>query len=409
MAMLQNGNMPVENRVARSTDKFRRIIAELFRKAGWRVRPHPAYEDMRADLVVDWGKNRYVIEVKETSEGRRDRLVPLLSQAILQAQAFAHRFPEPAVPLAIVAAKQIPASVAEHLKHFAQRYAPDVGIGIIDLEGLRAFVGPGLEGLDAKPSRSAVREIAPPYHLPDLFSDLNQWMLKILLGQCLPDRMISVPRLQIRNASQLAAAADVSLMSASRLVNQLANRGFLEKSDEQLQITRIEELLDLWISDNRKAAKEIPARWIIKQGQDQLLSALREYASPSPSTRRRSHSGVILKDLPRCCIGLFAAADALGLGFVKGVLPHIYLERLTLDSLNRLGLIIDHSSRPADVYIRIPVNREAIFRADVTYDGIPVSDVLQVWLDVSKHATRGREQAREIQRRVLKPLFGRRR
>jgi hypothetical protein len=116
-----------------------------------------------------------------------------------------------------------------------------------------------------------------------------------------------------------------------------------------------------------------------------------------------------MKVLPRCCLGLFAAADALGFGFVHGVPPHIYLERLTLDSLNRLGLVVDHSNRPADVYIRIPDNREAIFRASVMREGIRTSDVLQVWLDVSTHPARGREQAGEIWRHVLKPLFGKRR
>jgi hypothetical protein len=85
------------------------------------------------------------------------------------------------------------------------------------------------------------------------------------------------------------------------------------------------------------------------------------------------------------------------------------VERLTLDSLNRLGLMVDHSDRAADVYIRIPANREAIFRASVMRDGIPVTDVLQVWLDVSTHPARGREQAREIWRRVLKPVFGKQR
>jgi hypothetical protein len=80
-----------------------------------------------------------------------------------------------------------------------------------------------------------------------------------------------------------------------------------------------------------------------------------------------------------------------------------------LDSLDRLGLAIGHSNRPADVYIRIPVNREAIFRASVKREGIPTSDALQVWLDVSTNPTRGREQAREIQRRVLNPLFGKER
>jgi hypothetical protein len=183
-------------------------------------------------------------------------------------------------------------------------------------------------------------------------------------------------------------------MSASRLVNQLASRGFLDEREEQLQIVRVEELLDLWISSNREAAKEVPARWIIKSTEDQLHAALRQYTSEQ------------IHNQPRCCLGLFAAADALGFGFVRGAPPHIYLERLTLDSLNRLGLAIDHSDRPADLIIRVPVNRQAVFRASVVREGVRVSDVLQVWLDVSTHPGRGREQAREIQGRVLKPLFG---
>jgi hypothetical protein len=113
--------------------------------------------------------------------------------------------------------------------------------------------------------------------------------------------------------------------------------------------------------------------------------------------------------VPRCCAGLFSAADALGFGFVHGVQPHIYLERLTLDSINRLGLILEQSNRPADVYVRIPVNRETIFRACVMHEGVLVTDILQVWLDVSTHPARGREQAGEIQRNVLKRLIGRQR
>jgi DNA-binding MarR family transcriptional regulator len=237
---------------------------------------------------------------------------------------------------------------------------------------------------------------------PDLFSDLNQWMLKVLIGQRLPETLIAVPRDPIRNASQLANIADVSIMSASRFVTQLSERNFLHRRDDLLQIARVEELLDLWISANREAADEIPARWIIKKGADQLKSTLRDYAAPHPN---RS----VIKRVPRCCLALFAAADALGYGFVHGAPAHVYLESLTLDALGRLGLAVDHSGRPPDVYIRKPANREAVFRAQVTRDGIPISDILQVWLDASTHPARGKEQAREIQRRVLKQFLGRQR
>jgi hypothetical protein len=103
-----------------------------------------------------------------------------------------------------------------------------------------------------------VRRIASRAHSPDPFSDLNQWMLKVLLCQSLPSTLISIPRKSIRNASQLAAA-DVSIMSACRLVNQLTDRGFLDREQEHLQVVHAEELLDRWTSSNRESAKEVPA------------------------------------------------------------------------------------------------------------------------------------------------------
>jgi hypothetical protein len=194
-------------------------------------------------------------------------------------------------------------------------------------------------------------------------------------------------------------------MSAFRFVSQLARQGFLDDDAEQLRIVRVEELMEQWVSANRQAWREIPARWIVKRGPHQLHAALQEYASPRAPGRAASRDRVV-KIPPRCCAGLFAAADFLGFGFVRGVAPHIYLERLTIDSLSRLGLLVDHSDRPADLNIRIPADSEAIFRASVLRQGVPVSDVLQVWLDASTYPARGREQANEIRRRVLAPLFG---
>jgi hypothetical protein len=45
-----------------------------------------------------------------------------------------------------------------------------------------------------------------------------------------------------------------------------------------------------------------------------------------------------------------------------------------------------------------------VFRATVVRNALPVCDVLQVWLDVADHPSRGASQAKEIWRRVLVPL-----
>ena len=407
MAMGENGIMPIVDRASRVGAEFENIVAEVFRKAGWRVRRQPAVGDMRADLLVEHGSHKYVVEVKSASEGRRDRLVPLLSQAILQAQSFARLFPEPVSPLAVVASKRVPESVVEHIRQFAERHAPEVSVGVVDEEGLRSFTGSGLERLDARPRPHARRNM-PLAHAPDLFSDLNQWMLKILLGRELPEALIFVPRQPIRNASHLAEAAGVSVMSASRFVNQLKGEGFLDENHECLQPVRADELLERWVSASRQMSRDIPARWIIRKDVSQFLEGVARYAVESGKalpSGARSRNSQIIKAPPRLCMGVFAAADALGVGFVRGVPPHLYLERLDLDVLQKLGLSVEDSGRSADVFVRIPSNKESTFRAAVNRDGLPVSDILQVWLDASANPARGREQADEIRRRVLKPLF----
>jgi hypothetical protein len=174
--------MPVASRVVRPGGGFATILTDIFRKAGLRLRRPLSVRDLGLDLVFEAKDKKYVVQLKVASEGRRDRLIPLLSQAILQAREIAQNFPEPAVPIAVVAAKRMPASVAEQIQQFAQRYAPEVGVGVIDAEGFRSFAVAGLERLDARPPGRVARNIASARHLPDLFSDLNQWMLKILLG-----------------------------------------------------------------------------------------------------------------------------------------------------------------------------------------------------------------------------------
>jgi len=44
---------------------------------------------------------------------------------------------------------------------------------------------------------------------------------------------------------------------------------------------------------------------------------------------------------------------------------------------------------------------QSVFRGAVHLDGLVVSDILQVWLDVSSHPSRGEEQADLIYRKVL--------
>ena len=187
MAVLANFFMPAhgQNRGAGFVD----LLAKALQKTGWHVEQPPESADRAADIVALQGKEIYVFELKASSEARKDRAIPLISQAILEAQRAAGQVSDRAIPVAVLASAHVSDSLAEDVKGFALRNAPDVGVGVIDAGGFRRFMGHGLEALNAERSHAvdATRKDVSP---GNLFSDLNQWMLKILLSRSLPDSLL---------------------------------------------------------------------------------------------------------------------------------------------------------------------------------------------------------------------------
>lgn len=386
-------------RAHKAEHQYESQLAQMLRDAGWEVLPRPRVPG-EADLIIKRGNFEYAVELKRAPESRRDRVLPLLAEAVLQAQAHASKIP-PAYPLAIIASPHLSPAVVDHALEFQQAYASDVAVGFIDDRGFRVFRAPGLESLNSSPQEIHQRKsVVPELNSYSLFSDLGQWMLKVILAQHIEPRFLRAPRLKIHNASELASAAGVSQVSASRLVRQLEAEGFLNRYSDHLELVRVQDLLEEWQAAERRAFKEIPCRWVIPgHGGKQFESALRDYQArqASPELPGKGNS-------PRVCLGLFAAAEALGLGFVHGVPPVLYVERIEPELIQQLGISRERAEH-ADVYLRVPAHKESIFRSAVEQKGMLVSDALQVWLDVSNHPSRGKEQADRIREQILDPLL----
>ena len=156
------------------------LVAEMFRRSGLNVREEPDAGNGKPDIIAEHAGKKYVIEIKRSSEGRKDRLIPLVSQAILQAQEGARHLPGHLVAVAIVVANHIPESVALQVKKFARQHAPDIAVGVMDLEGMRSFDGHGLEQFNSERprARNAISR-ANRVPSPHLFSDLNQWCSRL--------------------------------------------------------------------------------------------------------------------------------------------------------------------------------------------------------------------------------------
>ena len=276
------------------------LVSTLFQDASWNVAVRSPAQ-ARPDIVVRKGSRVYTVELKSVSESRRDRVVPALSEAILRAQAAARAYPR-ARPLAVVALPDLPETLVARLEQFVHEFAPDVAVGLIGWDGRRQFFGEGLHALNAKPMFMRGGPPRRASRIPSLFSDLNQWMLKVLLAPELPEHLLKAPRSVYRNVSELAVAADVSVMSAFRFAEQLRMESFLDEDASQLRLVRRQELFSRWQAFvGLRSCLERPMRFLIRGDVRQQVRQLVKHSEG--------------------CLGLFAAADALKLGFVVGSRP----------------------------------------------------------------------------------------
>jgi hypothetical protein len=123
--------------------QLKRLVADAFREQGWDLLERARGEDARPDFVASGHGKKLVIEIKRASEGRKDSVIPLPSQAGLNAIYQSRKIPEHPIPIAIVGANRIPESVARGAMEFMREWAPEAAIRLLDFEGFRSFAGHG--------------------------------------------------------------------------------------------------------------------------------------------------------------------------------------------------------------------------------------------------------------------------
>ncbi|MDP2391360.1 MAG: RpiR family transcriptional regulator, partial [Acidobacteriota bacterium] len=69
-----------------------------------------------------------------------------------------------------------------------------------------------------------------------------------------------------------------------------------------------------------------------------------------------------------------------------------------------IGLVAVAPGERPDVIVRKASAPKSVFRGMVDGRDVACCDVLQVWLDVAAHPSRGEEQAELIYRKVLRPV-----
>lgn len=354
-------------------------LRQALAAAGWTLR---APKEGLTDLCAVKGGRRVAIEFKQLREPRRPLLQALLADAIMRGRAARGE----GEFLAIVGAPVISDGMAESLERYVAEVAPGQPFGYVDERGRVRLHGQGFEAARREPVRRPGKESqgAPR----DVFSDLNQWLLKVLLSRRLPAEFLSGPRDAPRSGPGLARRAGVSAPAAWRFLSALKLGGHLDEAGE---VVRVRDLLARW-----RAAALRPHRQV---------GAVFTLPGRAPFERLRKALADMERSLPEpsACLGLFAACDALGLGHVSGAPTHLYVRQVVPAVLERLGLALAPRGQPADLLLRVPRWPESVFRAAVRPEGAPVADVLQCWLDVSAEPARGAEQAAFLWNRVIGP------
>ncbi len=362
------------------------FVASLLRSHGWQLDARHDSVDGGADLILERGGQRFAVEVKALGEGRADRALPLLSMAILQARAHAREL-DGAAPLAVLWVGHASPSLASHLRSFAENYAEGVAVGVVSENGFRHFVGHPFDELNAEPRNERWRASRSSHQVVNLFSDLNQWMLKILLANEIPDALLSAPRIACRSGAELAAAAGASAMSASRFLQQLRNEGFLDEYSQGPRLVRRSDLFERWRAAVLRPAPEMAMRFVLRAPVREQLQEL------------------IAKQSGEACLGLFAAADELRFGHVSGVPAHVLVPKLPQsDDQKWRGLRQAAPGDTPDLILRQAAFPQSVFQGAVHRDGWFASDVIQTWLDVGNHPARGAEQADLIYAKCLRQI-----
>lgn len=341
----------------------------------------------KAGVTFEHGGLTFVVQPKLSRDARASILRSLLAEAILEARARKDGGAARALP--VVGAPSISDAMADELRQFVRRVAPKQAWGLADSRGRLEIYINASAAISLPPEEERQRPLARVARRPTLFSDVSQWLLKVILAPELPPELLTAPRGEsIASNRDLARIAGVSLGSAGNFLAALEAEGHVERGRRGLLLTRRRELFDAWRTAARPRSTTIGMSWVVAPSKP--MEGLRAVVERLDQASIRS------------ALALHAACDALGLGFVHGAKPTLCVERFDPAVLHGLGLVVAKGSSP-DVFVSVPSAPRSCFSGTVERRGVRATDVLQSWLDVSWHPARGQEQADHLWSEVLEP------
>lgn len=251
----------------------------------------------------------------------------------------------------------------------SRRLCREAGVGYVDLVG-NAFLK--FDGIYVE-RQSAERPRRERARLRRLFAPKSARIARVLLEH--PDAAWTLAR--------LAGEAQVSLRTAHLVVAALDEKAFVDRARGAIRLSNPGGLLDLWAESYR-----------LDQHRERTFYTFTR--SPREVARKLGEAAARLGQ--RAALTLHGGA-ALVAPFVRSAEVHAYV----LGDIDRMVQALD--LRPVDaggtVHLLTP-NDEGVLYGVRTIERIPVVCNTQLYLDLVNFPGRGREQAAELRRRVLR-------
>ncbi len=347
-----------------------------------------AVDDAFVDLTGRIDDTPVAIALKLSRRSGVEDITGRLATAVLELQHNREHLAD-FTPVAVAHVPRLGVRAVGALKAFMSTLAPEVGWAVLDDGGTFHFELPpaGLE-IDERGAMPE-RKVQKTTHNRQAFTDLNRWLLKVMLLDDLPHSRESEIEdgssdHELRNPNDLQRVADVSQAKAYQFAHTFQSLGFLKWKRGDFRVLRPRRLFDMWYEQERQLrGVRVPVRSIFSTG-DSLSDIL--------GRRERSLD---------YAVGGFAACELHNVLHTRPTqVPWIHCTGNFAELMEALDLAACEEHAAELVLVDMPY-RESIFRATVEIDGLRVVDLLQAALDGSHHLDRGREQADFIVEEVL--------
>lgn len=198
----------------------------------------------------------------------------------------------------------------------------------------------------------------------------------------------------------MAEAARVAKSHAWNLVALLERQGHLRRQGERFMFPGLRRLLDDWCAFVRLRPDRVVGAKPIhpERSPDKAVARLLAGLARRPLAVAEAGSAEMV-------VGGHRACHLLGLGRSNIESVRLYVSGAA-ETLKRLDLVVAGDGSEILEVVE-PRAKDSVFRGSARTDGLPVADVLQLYLDLRSSPARGFEQSEFLFEQVLEPHFRR--